>query len=149
MIKAIRGMLRGLSIFLVFFASLIHIYINYGTKDTELVEITSGGLNPFWTLIFIIIVFILVMWVITGLLVIWWDKIKASPFGSVSVLTFGVILTVILLGSIIGINSVVNLIELNSVALIDNLTIYKTDFQWMLGYSLTGTLINIVLILWK
>ena len=149
MIKAIKVILKVLSIFLVFFASLLRIYIKYGTTNTELVEITKGGLNPFWTLIVMIIVLILTLWIVTGLLVIWWDKIKKSPFGNVSVLTFGIILTVMLFGSILGINSVIELIELNAEALIDNLTIYKTDFQWMLGYSLTGTLINIVLILWK
>lgn len=147
MTKIVKLIFRITAIVLVFGGMPLHILIKYGGKTTETVptQITTGGLNSFWTIVLVIVAIVFLMWVITGMLVMWWDKIKASPFGYISVFTFGTILCSFSLVTILGLGSLITLIETNSTALIANFEIYKADFQWFLGYTLIGTLINVVL----
>ena len=149
MSKPIRLALRLLSIALVFFFPIGHILKNYNYKTTEIVTITQGGLNPFWTIVLVIVGLIFAMWLITAMLVKWKETIKKKPFGEQSVLTFGTIMILFLFAGLFGLVSIIELIETNAELLVENLEIYKADFQWMFGYALFGTLINVVLILWK
>jgi len=147
--KWLKFLLQFFAIGLVFAAPLIHIFVNYGMSNTEMREVRVGGLNIFWLTIVFVIGGGLALYLIIGVFAKWLEKIKKEPFGAVSIAVVGGLLILFFLGGVIGLRQAIYVVENYTQELLTILKTYKVDMQYLLGYSIGGQALNVIVILFK
>jgi len=145
--KIIIWTARLSSITLVFIAPITYLIWKYG--GTEIVEETQSSMPIPILLLVSAFALIIIMWLGSQVLVVYWDYIKRHPFGAISTLSFGTIILVLTLLGIQWVNKLNDLIEYNAQRFIDDLTMYRGSMNVILVYVSLGLGLALVGYIWE
>ncbi len=139
--------LRILAIIGVFIAPTLHLFIAYSGE--EIIESTQSSMPMGILLVISIFVLILIMWLGSQVLVVYWEYVKKHPFGEVTIFTFGTVILAISFLLIQWINKFSELINYNSVLFIADLETYKQSMAWIVMYVSIGLACAIGSFIWR
>ena len=145
--KIIIWVARLGSIALVFIAPIVYLVWKYG--GTEVVEVTESSMPILILLLISGFALIIIMWLGSQVLVIYWDYIKRHPFGAISTLSFGSIILVLTLLAIQWINKFKDLIEYNTERFMNDLDMYKGSLNVVLIYVSIGLGLALIGYIWE
>lgn len=135
------------SIALVFIAPIVYLIWKYG--GTEIVETTESSMPIPILLLISGFTLIIIMWLGSQVLVVYWDYIKRHPFGAISTLSFGTIILVLTLLAIQWVNKLSDLIEYNSQRFVEDLTMYRASMYVVIIYVSIGLALALTGYIWE
>lgn len=136
---------RILGAFAVFVMPIIYLIWKYGGTETTTQVVTSTESSMPMLILLVISLFglILVMWLGSQILSIYWDYVKKNPFGFISTLTFGSVILLVTLLGIQWINKLSDLISYDTTQFITDLTLYKHSMYVVLAWVGIGLTISL------
>lgn len=135
------------SIALVFIAPIVYLIWKYG--GVEVVEETQSSMPLPILLIITGFALIIIMWLGSQVLVVYWDYIKHHPFGAISTMSFGMIILVLTLLFIQWVNKLNDLIEYNAQRFMDDLAMYRGSMYVVLIYVGIGLALALTGYIWE
>ena len=145
--KIILWFFRVCSIVLVFIAPLVYLIMKYSGK--VVVEDTQSSMPVIILLFITVLVLVLIMWLGSQVLVVYWEYVKKHPFGSVSVFTFGTIILALSFLMIQWIDKFTNLIEYNTARFVTDLSTYKGSMSVIIIYVSIGLASAVAGFIWR
>ena len=137
------------AIVMIFIAPIVYLLWKYGGSETQIVEITTNSMPITILLLISAFVLVIIMWLGSQIIVVYWNYIKTHPFGSVSTMTFGgLILAVTLLG-IQWVNKFIDVIQANADQFTSDLTVYRGSMNVILIYVGVGLLLSVISYVWE
>jgi hypothetical protein len=145
--KVIIWVARLGSIALVFIAPIVYLVWKYG--GVEVVEETQSSMPIPILLLISGFAFIIIMWLGSQVIVVYWDYIKHHPFGAISTMSFGAIILILTLLSIQWVNKLNDLIEYNAQRFMDDLTMYRGSMYVVVIYVSIGLGLALAGYIWE
>lgn len=139
--KIFIWVLKIVGAFAVFVMPMI--YLVWKFNGTETVTSTTSSMPMAILLIISLFGLILIMWLGSQILSIYWEYVKKHPFGFVSTLTFGSIILLVTVLGIQWINKLSDLINYNSTRFIEDLGLYKHSMYVVLAWVGIGLVISL------
>ena len=136
---------RILGAFAVFVMPMIYLIWKYGGSETTTEIVTSTESSMPMLILIVISMFglILVMWLGSQILSIYWDYVKKNPFGFISTLTFGSVILLVTLLGIQWLNKLSDLINYDTTSFINDLNLYKHSMYVVLAWVGIGLIISL------
>ena len=135
------------SIALVFIAPIVYLIWKYG--GVEVVEETQSSMPIPILLLITGFALIIIMWLSSQVIVLYWDYIKHHPFGAISTMSFGSIILILTLLGIQWVNKLNELIEYNAQRFMDDLIMYRGSMYVVIIYVGIGLGIALFGFIWE
>jgi len=129
--------------FAVFVMPIIYLLWKYNKTTTTTVTSTESSMPMLILLIISLFGLILIMWLGSQVLSIYWDYVKKNPFGFISTLTFGSVILLVTLLGIQWINKLADLINYDTTQFISDLALYKHSMYVVLAWVGIGLVISL------
>jgi hypothetical protein len=135
------------SIALVFIAPIVYLIWKYG--GVEVVEETQSSMPIPILLLITGFALIIIMWLSSQVIVLYWDYIKHHPFGAISTMSFGSIILILTLLGIQWVNKLNDLIEYNAQRFMDDLSMYRGSMYVVVIYVSIGLGLALAGFIWE
>ena len=122
---------------LIFIAPLIHLSVEYGGSETQVVEVTTNSMPMAILILISIFVVTLIAYIGSSA----FHAIQDSPFGFGGIYMFGAIILGISILALYWINKIDDLVNYNVVQFLNDLDTYKDSVQYIIAYIVAGLVI--------
>ena len=133
----------------IFIAPSWYLIGQYSSNETVIVETTENSMPILVLILVSIFVGIVVIWVITQFIVLYWETIKKKPFGFISTLSFGGITALTTGVAMLWLYKIKDLINANSQVFLDNIDMYIHNLLIILLWIGGGFLAGIFGFIWE
>ena len=133
----------------IFIAPIWYLIGQYSSSETVIVETTENSMPILVLLLISVLVGILVIWVITQFIVLYWETIKKKPFGFVSTLSFGTVTALSAGTAMLWLYKLKDLINANTQVFLDNIDMYIHNLLIILLWIGAGFLVGIFGFIWE
>jgi hypothetical protein len=147
--KIIIWIARLGSIALVFIAPITYLIWKYGGSETELVEVTTNSMPILILFIISIFVLVVIMWLGSQVLVVYWEYVKKHPFGEVSVFTFGGVILALTVLINLWLAKLNDIIEYNAEQFLTDISLYKDSLIVIIWYVAIGLALAVFGFIWN
>lgn len=122
---------------LIFIAPLIHLSVEYGGNETQVLEVTTSSMPM--AILVLISVFVVTLIAYIGSSA--FHAIQDHPFGFGGIYMFGAIILGLSVLALYWLNKINNLVEYNVAQFMTDLSIYKGSLQFVITYIVAGLVI--------
>jgi len=147
--KVITWVLGISGIALIFIAPISYLIWKYGGTTTTTVEVTNSSMPIIILLIISAFALVVITWLGSQILVVYWEYIKKHPFGQISTMSFGAIILVLTILGIQWINKFADLVNYNAEQFINDLDTYKGSMNVILIYVAIGLGLSLASYIWN
>jgi len=140
--KVIIWVSRIVAMFLVFIYPIIYLINKFG--GTETVQSTQSSMPLVILLIITMLGVIAIGFLINQVFIVYWQYIKSHPFGFISILSFGLIISLVITLAISWLSKLNNLITENTTLFLSDIALYKSSMIHLLVYVGIGLLVGLI-----
>jgi hypothetical protein len=124
----------------LFIAPIIHLMVEYGSSETQIIEVTSNS----YPIIILLIISMLSMGFVAYIGSSTLAAIHDHPFGFGGIYMFGTIILGLSVLSLFWLNKLNDLINYNVIQFLEDIATYKHSVQYVIAYIVVGLVIATV-----